>query len=264
MLNQIAAALKLSLKECNKIEDPKEYVSEIVATLTRYKTNIFKMICDSGSKLHHDPKELIQFRIGTSFRSTCGFDRVPRLQSRDISILYISALIPNEAGVMNREKVKSVSIDVSDIIDQEKLLGLVPNCHRPVAEVAEAGEQDRVEIPDLYFSMERGPDEINSFIIQFNANVYRSAELESYLQKVVDIPSDPRKTLNQLNGKPQQMYGDEYLPKSALDSKPETIRDKQLRVLRERIGTSTPGSKTIKAKRKVRGQPPRQPVAKAN
>lgn len=253
MLNQIAAALKISLAECKDIKDPTEYANAIVATLTRYKTNIFRMICKE-MHVHQDPKEIIQFRIGGSFRSVQGFNKRPSIHSSDIVVLYIGVIFPNPEGRMNREKIASLSVDITDIIDQEKILGLTPNCHMNCADAYKAGIKDDTDVPGLYHSMERGADEVNSFIFQFNSCVSEDAEMEIYLNKAVNMPNDPRKSINELNGV-KDNYPANFTPKSAMDIPiEETIRAKQIRILKDRIGKKTPGSGHIKRKRK---QPPR-------
>lgn len=254
MLNQIAAALKISLAECKDIQDPTEYANAIVATLTRYKTNIFKMICKEMT-VHQDPKEIIQFRIGGSFRSVQGFNKRASIHSSDIVVLYIGVIFPNPEGRMNREKIASLSVDITDIIDQEKILGLTPNCHMNCADAQKAGIKDEIEVPGLYHSMERGADDINSFIFQFNSRVAEEMEMEIYLAKAVNMPNDPRKSINELNGI-KDRYPENFPPKSALDiPMEETIRDKQIRLLKDRIGEKVPGSRPIKKKRKQSPRP---------
>lgn len=197
MLKQIAAAMKISLKECAAVEDPTEYTKAILGVLTRYKTNIFKMIYKDG-EIWQDPKELIQFRIGTSFRTRAGFDKKPLIIDRNPIMLYINVLIPDPTGPVNKENVRNLAVRVCDVIDMDKLLMLTPDCYLPVAE--QTGEYN-IDIPGLYHNLDRGPDEVYTFTIQLNAGVDAYAEEEAYLIKSISMNGDPRLSLLEIRTK---------------------------------------------------------------
>lgn len=197
MLKQIAAAMKISLKECAAVEDPAEYTKAVLGVLTRYKTNIFKMIYKDGD-IFQDPKELIQFRIATSFRTRAGFDRTPLFLDRNPIMLYINVLIPDPTGPVNKENVRNLAVRVCDVVNVEKLLMLTPDCYVPVAD--QSGEYG-VNIPGLYHNLDRGPDEIYTFSIQLNSGVDALAEEEAYLIKSLSMNGDPRLSLQEIRTK---------------------------------------------------------------
>lgn len=197
MLKQIADAMKISLKECASVEDPTEYTKALLGVLTRYKTNIFKMIYKDGD-IWQDPKELIQFRIGTTFRTRAGFDKKPMIIDRGQTLLYINALIPDPTGPVNKENVRNLTVSVNDIVDIDKLLNLTPNCYKSVALQREEGDEDDISIPGLYHSLDRGADEVYVFTIQLNSGVDQAAEEEAYIIKSLAMSSDARLSLNEI------------------------------------------------------------------
>lgn len=200
MIDQIVAALKISLNECNKISNPTEYTKEIVATLSRYKTNLFKMLAKEDN-FEQDPKEAIQLRIGSSWRTKPAlFSKIRIIDSSPV-ILYVNGTAVDPRGRMNREKVYNKAYDISDIIDIEKIVGIKTDWYT-TSTSPKKDEDEEAEttssIDGMYLSLDRRPEDIIEFNLQFNGSVYYSAMREHQDRSASRMASDANVSLNTL------------------------------------------------------------------
>lgn len=199
MINQIVEALKISLKQCNKIDSPVAYAQEVLNTISRYKTNIFK-IQSKDPNIFQDPKELFQIRIGTSWRTKPDMMRRACITDRSPVLLYVNGYIPDASGPINKERNFNVSVDISDIIDIDKLNQIKTDWYRlaePIgrAKLDEDDDSDdstALDMQGIYFVTDRTINEIIDFNIQFNANISHSV-LRDYHEKVAaKMANDPK------------------------------------------------------------------------
>lgn len=178
MINQILAALRISLGECNKYEDPAEYIYELNQVLNRYKTNLFKMI-PNKELLAYDPKELFNIQIKANWRSQPDYKRRTTILDRAPVMLHFIGFLPEIGRRLNLEKNVSKAIDISDIIDLDRISGLKTDYY--TRRTVDSEFQDEETIIEetigyhkankcsLYWNAERTADDVIVFSIQLNA-----------------------------------------------------------------------------------------------
>ncbi|QBZ70757.1 hypothetical protein pETSU_176 [Edwardsiella phage pEt-SU] len=183
MINQILSALRISLKECKKYEDPAEYIYQINQVLNRYKTNLFKMIPDK-EQLAYDPKELFNIQIKANWRCSPDYKRRTSILDHSPVMLHFIGFLPIVGVRLNLEKNVSKAIDISDIIDLDRINGLKTDYYsRRVGDEGFYNEETIMENTigfgkadscSLYWTADRAPDDIIVFNFQVNAKVHDS------------------------------------------------------------------------------------------
>ncbi|QYN80132.1 hypothetical protein PQD71_gp194 [Kosakonia phage Kc263] len=180
MINQIISALKISLGDCKKFEDPIQYVYELNQVLNRYKTNLFIAMTD-GKDYEYDPKEFFQFRIATSWRVGRGWNGESKFLDSAPILLYVSGFYP-EGHRKNRESSFNKTADITDLIDLERIR-LIKNDYYadiPANDRNYFNEHDLMEAAlgtkygnlSMHFNLDRTADEVIVFNFQLNAIVY--------------------------------------------------------------------------------------------
>lgn len=119
MLDVLINALKISISECRKYDEPAEYIYQVNQVLNRYKTNLFKML-KTGKHEHYDPKEIIQIKIHTCWILSRGFNNNTNIVERPPIMLQISGFSPADVK-LNREKTFVKSVDINDVFDFDKI-----------------------------------------------------------------------------------------------------------------------------------------------
>lgn len=191
MIDQILAALKISLAECKKYEDPAEYIYQLNQVLNRYKTNIYKLV-ERKDMLAHDAKELIQFKICAHWRVRRGYDNKMKLMDKSPTLLHINGIFPEQQLRKNREITFNKAIPIDDVVDINRIMQL-KNDYYDGPKNAEPGAMSPEDVMEqrygwqmcnvaLTYNYSRHADEVVSFDIQLSALVYnyvlRDAELE--------------------------------------------------------------------------------------
>lgn len=212
-INILGNALKLSLKECDKFEDPNQYTLAILETINRYKTNMFKLLA-TNDDLVYDPKELVQIRICGSWRVRPSMSRQAMLVESSPFILHINGVVPNIGERKNRESSYSLGIDISDIIDVNKLNGIKTDWYQgAVIDDEEAEVESAVDMLGLYMFGDRQATEVIDITLQLSAHVYHSVVVEYERKTAARMASDPKLSNEILRKRAEQKeremgYGD--------------------------------------------------------
>lgn len=206
MIEQILAAIKISLKECNKFTDPVEYIYEINQVLNRYKSNLYKAFTAAG-ETEYDAKEFIHFRIASSWTTRPGFDNKPKITVRSPVMLYVNGFTPTTERI-NKENQYNRALDISDIISLERIASIRDDYHTRSAITANKGYMSEVDeileryygTPDLsvYFLAEAGANDNYSFSFQINSVVFNSLVKDEYISQAAKMASDPHRSLKEL------------------------------------------------------------------
>lgn len=204
MIDQLIAALRISLTECKKYEDPARYIFELNQVLNRYKTNLFKAIT-AGQDYEHDPKEFFHFRIATSWRVGKDWGMKPKLLDNSPVLLYVNGFYPHESR-KNRELTFNKTVDISDIIDMERIRSIKTDYYSFDGTMSDRdymSENDLMEVnlgPDfintsMYFFVEKVADEIINFSFQLNSQVYYTVAEQQTLDHIARHAAreEPRK-----------------------------------------------------------------------
>ncbi|AEV89693.1 hypothetical protein OBP_256 [Pseudomonas phage OBP] len=181
MIDQIISALKISLNECKKFENPAEYIYELNMVLSRYKTNLFNMLEDKHKYLH-DPREFFQFRISTSWRTKPGFSRVTTLKDNSPIMLQVNGFQPFAGERKNKEKIYNKAVRIDDVIDLERIMSLKSDHYycglmqSPgyVSEedviLTQLGAEKYAEM-SMYLNLDKTVDDVIVFSLQLNSVV---------------------------------------------------------------------------------------------
>lgn len=191
MINVLGDALKSSLMECNKIENPNDYARELLETINRYKTNMFKMLA-TDPNLVYDPKELVQIRICGSWRIRPGMNRKPQFLESSPFMLHVNGVIPAIGERKNRECSYNLGIDISNIIDVEKLNQLKTDWYSGVTQEIEDDETSAFDMPGVYMFGDRQATEVIDITLQFSARVYHTVVSEYERKSAERMASDPK------------------------------------------------------------------------
>lgn len=203
MIDTLIGALRISLGECNAFKDPNKYGYEINQVLNRFKTNLFKMIPDKAKHLY-DPKEFIQIRLTFHWQTWSGKMGDLSVKSSSPVLLHVNGFIPELGLRANRERTFIRTVDVSDIIDINRIANIVPDVP------AELSESNTIASSVLKYTL-RGNDTcvyheslgsfegVRTWGMQISAMVYRSEDIDarSFVQ---DADRDKVKSFNPAHG----------------------------------------------------------------
>lgn len=126
MIDVLIGALRLSLDKCNTISNPNEYGYEVNQVLNRFKTNLFKLIPDKAKHLY-DPKEFIQIRLTFHWKTWMGKPGEVSVKEHSPVLLHVNGFIPELGLRANRERTFIRTVDVSDIVNIDKIANIVPD-----------------------------------------------------------------------------------------------------------------------------------------
>lgn len=201
MIDQIISALKISLGECRKYEDPAEYVYQLNSVLNRYKTNLYNLIKDKRDYLH-DPREFFQFRIATSWRTRPGFGRVTTIIEQTPIMLHVNGFQALTGERRNKESNYNKAVRIDDVIDLERIASL-KNDHYYCGLMASSSYVSEEDILreqlgiekyaelSMYFTVDKVVDDGIVFTLQLNGNVVYSVVEQNNIEEANLIPSDP-------------------------------------------------------------------------
>lgn len=198
MINQILNALRISLAECKKYEEPAEYIYQINQVLNRYKTNLFKMIPNKAD-LIYDPKELFNIQIKGSWRCGPDFRRKSVVFDRSPLMLHIVGFIPEVGRRLNLEKNLSKAVRIDDIIDIERINGLKTDYYVGMSATNNPDHQDEDDLMEavigwekaqdcsMYWNAEKVVDEVVVINFQLNGVVYESVLAEHHFNSAASM-----------------------------------------------------------------------------
>lgn len=183
MIDILINALKLSLNECKKYEDPAEYIYQINQVLNRYKTNLFSSIKDHHKHLY-DPKEFIQFRIAGNYRTNRQFPDQSIVVDRGPVMLYVNGFFPNEGERINKEKVYHKAVRIEDVVRPDFMHDLYNDQYRKHERDTSAAYTEQRQFEDklgdgsglccVYFSQDLGQMDLKVYNFQINSMIYPS------------------------------------------------------------------------------------------
>lgn len=195
----IIAALKQSLARCQKYEEPAEYVYQLNQVLNRFKTNLYNFITED-TIYEQDPKEFIQFRIATGWRTGLGFNGAPRFLDHSPIILYVSGHIPNVQR-QNKDCTFHKAVIINDVIDIHRIRGIKEdyytgavmsnNSYVTEQELMIFANPEAVNNVSMYFQSDKIADDIIVFNFQLNALVYQEAIKEHEEKRAAAFKIDP-------------------------------------------------------------------------
>lgn len=208
MLNQIVAALKLSLKECDKYEDPCEYVYQLGEVLLRYKTNLFSLMSNRAEYVQ-DPKEFFHIKIVADWRVRPGYNRSQVLIDSSPTLLYINGFRPAVGERMNKEQSFNTTVRVDDIINLNKIASIKTDYYQTPTlgpdnkvmmeeDIMAAKIGHAVGNSSILFQREWWVDEVMHFTTQINSQVHPSALAEHQLVMSSVWANDSNRSLDQL------------------------------------------------------------------
>uniref|UniRef100_A0AAU8L0Y8 Uncharacterized protein n=1 Tax=Pantoea phage Survivor TaxID=3232176 RepID=A0AAU8L0Y8_9CAUD len=183
MITQILKALKGSLAQCKKHEDPAQYIYALNSTLNRYKSNLFNMI-PNKELLAYDPKELFNFRIHSTWRLRPDYKRESTIADRGPIMLSISGFIPLVGERRNLEKTHNQSIRIDDVIDLDRIANLKTDYYKGLSVGTNSDFKDeekhleeilgweKLDECSVYYSIERAVDDVINVAFQLNSKVY--------------------------------------------------------------------------------------------
>jgi len=182
MINTLIGALKISLNQCNTVEHPADYIHQLNEVLNRFKSNLYKMIPD---KVHHlyDPKEFIQIRLCLGWRIKHTLDGDVSIIERSPVMLHVSGFVPELGLRKNREKGFIKAVDISDVVDLDKIAKIKTDYHLGMIEGESAatalynhlGEEASLGL-GVYFSQDKVSDLQRVHTMQISARVYWSID----------------------------------------------------------------------------------------
>lgn len=183
MITQILKALKGSLAQCKKHEDPAQYIYALNSTLNRYKSNLFNMI-PNKELLAYDPKELFNFRIHSTWRLRPDYKRESTIADRGPIMLSVSGFIPLVGERRNLEKTHNQSIRIDDVIDLDRIANLKTDYYKGLSVGTNSDFKDeekhleeilgweKLDECSVYYSIERAVDDVINVAFQLNSKVY--------------------------------------------------------------------------------------------
>lgn len=207
MINQILDAMKISLAECMKYEDPAEYIYQINQVLNRYKSNIYKAI-GKQTGWRYDNKEFINFRIMTSWTTRPMYTGDPVISQRSPIMLYCNGFTPTTERV-NKEDAFNTAVDISDVVSLDRIASIRNDYHtRPAmsaikdykSEVQMVSDKhdDSEDTLSLIFTAEAGANDNYVFNLQLNSVVYKAITDVEYIQQAKNIVSHPSLSLKEI------------------------------------------------------------------
>lgn len=183
MIDQILSALCISLKECNKYEDPAEYIYQLNQVLNRYKTNLFKLI-PNKELLAYDPKELFNIQIKANWRCQPDYKRRTTIMDSSPVMLHFIGFMPEIGRKLNLEKNVGKAMDITHIIDLERINNLKTDYYTRRAADDEFHDEDTIienaigyhksNKCSIYWNVDRTLDDVIVFSMQLNAKVHES------------------------------------------------------------------------------------------
>ncbi len=183
MITEILKALKGSLAQCKKHEDPAQYIYALNSTLNRYKSNLFNMV-PNKELLAYDPKELFNFRIHSTWRLRPDYKRESVIADRGPVMLSISGFMPLVGERRNLEKTHNRSIRVDDVIDLDRIADLKTDYYNGLSAGTNSEFKDeekhleerlgweKLDECSVYYSIERAVDDVINVAFQLNSKVY--------------------------------------------------------------------------------------------
>lgn len=179
MLTQITAALKHSLNECNKYEHPVDYIYQLNQVLNRFKTNLFKMMPNKDKYLY-DGKEFIQLRLHLNWRTDPTYKGEVTIKERQPIMLHISGFSAESGLRNNRESIYSAGVDVSDIIDLEKIANIKTDYHLNNSYERDIIRRHTGDLGDIsiYHDRDFELDGIKSFTVVISGMVYERENID--------------------------------------------------------------------------------------
>lgn len=185
MIDQIISALRISLAECKKYEEPAEYIYQINQVLNRYKSNLFKLIPDKH-KLAYDPKELFNIQIKGSWRCQPDYKRRTAIFDRSPLLLHVVGFMPEIGRRLNLEKNLSKAVRIDDIVDIDRINGLKTDYYKGMSPVSNSEHQDEDDLMEevigwekaqdcsMYWNADKVVDEVVVITFQLNGKVFES------------------------------------------------------------------------------------------
>ena len=208
----IIAALKQSLARCQKYEEPAEYVYQLNQVLNRFKTNLYKFITED-TLYEQDPKEFIQFRIATGWRTGLGFNGLPRFLDSSPITLYVNGHVPNVQR-QNKDCVFHKAVVIDDVIDIHRIRGIKEDYYTGALmsnsnyvteqELIIFANPEAVNNVSMYFHSDKVADDVIVFNFQLNALVYQEAIKEHEEKRAAAFKIDPS-SINRHRRKNQQL-----------------------------------------------------------
>lgn len=203
MIDQILNALRISLAECNKYQEPAEYIYQINQVLNRYKTNLFKMVPDK-ELLAYDPKELFNIQIKGSWRCSPDFSRVSVVKDASPLMLHFVGFMPEVGHRLNLEKNISKAVRVDDIIDIERINKLKTDYYIGMSAVNNPDHQDEDDLMEavigeekaqncsMFWNAEKVVDEVIVISFQLNGHVYDSVLEDHHFSSAASMAMDTK------------------------------------------------------------------------
>lgn len=179
MLNQIVAALKVSLAECKRFEDPATYVYELSEVLKRYKTNIYTMLLDQAGP-DQDPKEFFHIKIVANWKTRPGHRRSAEVFHESPTLLLINGYRPVKGVKQNKEDAYNTVAVIDDVVDLKRIAAVKVDYYKysqggiinqDEGELLVAGVGAEAVSSSIMFSREHTVDEIILFTTQINSQV---------------------------------------------------------------------------------------------
>lgn len=190
MIDTLIGALRISLSECNAFKDPNKYGYELNQVLNRFKTNLFKLIPDKAKHLY-DPKEFIQIRLTFHWKTWSGTLGDLSVKEASPILLHVNGFIPELGLRANRERTFIRTVDVSDIIDINRIANIVPDVPSELSgtnTIASSVMKYTLRGNDMcvYHESLGSFEGVRSWNMQISALVYRSEDIDSrsFVQEV--------------------------------------------------------------------------------
>lgn len=183
MIDQIISALKISLAECNKYEEPARYIFELNEVLNRYKTNLY-LAARAKYKMLQDPKEIFNARINLSWWTRPLYATHYEIVDRSPVLLHLSGFTPAINERINRERTWNVAVDITDIIDLDRIASVKTDWYdretggREVSPDAMFAEHPEVNsfVTSVYFEYDRTAD----------GRIHQIAQIASVVSPIVE------------------------------------------------------------------------------
>lgn len=187
MIDNLIAALKISLAECAKYEEADRYIYEVNQVLNRYKTNLFKSVKDPYEHLY-DPKEFIHFRICGSYRTNRGWGDEALVQDAGPTLLYVYGFFPTPGERINKERVYHKTVQIDDVIRKDFIHHLYNDQYRKHEREVDAVWTEQKHFEDkmggfiglcsIHFYQEFSALDLKTFNWQINSMVHPSVMRE--------------------------------------------------------------------------------------
>ncbi|QZA70713.1 hypothetical protein AH04_240 [Erwinia phage AH04] len=194
MIDTLIGALKISLNQCNTIEHPVEYVYEINQVLNRFKSNLFKLIPDKAKHLY-DPKEFIQLRLCLGWKINPTYTGFLSIKEQSPVLLHVNGFIPELGLRKNKETTFIKAVDVSDIINLEKIATIRTDYNllktETISEIKTIEEHlGHTHGLCVYYDREARNDGVQDFTMQIAAVVY--SQVDSLRYQLVPVVVQPK------------------------------------------------------------------------